>query len=219
MARIVRRAEWGAAAPKAKTPLAPSQLKGVCVHWFGSPKAATSHRGCASLLRSVQSSHMSNTAEGYVDIAYSHAVCPHGVKYELRGFGVRSGANGTSFANSNYAAVVYMAGTGDVFTAEAKKGMRELIQAWRAKGAGTDVKPHGYFTGSTCPGPSVKAWLDGKGYEIPLPPKARKPYRVDVFADDKKVNTGQDIENPALWVRVKRFLRLKKKVRLEGSKP
>ena len=68
-------------------------------------------------LRSVQNGHMApgglGTSGGASDIAYNHAVCPHGVAYTLRGFGVQTGANGTTRANEDYAAVVYMGGTKD----------------------------------------------------------------------------------------------------------
>ena len=85
---IIPRAEWGAAKPRRRTMLPPDRLAGVAVHWFGSPVAARSHDECPALLRSVQQGHLSNTKENYSDIAYNHAVCPHGSAYELRGFGV-----------------------------------------------------------------------------------------------------------------------------------
>ncbi|HSK16003.1 MAG TPA: glucosaminidase domain-containing protein [Gaiellaceae bacterium] len=163
--KIVSRKKWGAAPPKGKTSRPPNTLDGVAVHWFGSPKAARSHDGCEALLRSVQASHLANTKEGYVDIAYSHAVCPHGFAYELRGFGVQAGANGTTAANRSHAAIVYMAGDGDRFTEEAKPVLAELIRLWQSKGAGLDVKPHGFFVGTTCPGPDIRKWIDQRGWK------------------------------------------------------
>jgi hypothetical protein len=162
--KIISREEWGAAKPKSRTPRPANQLDGVAIHWFGSPKAASSHEGCAELLRGVQRGHMNHPTEKYVDIAYNHAVCPHGFAYELRGFDVQSGANGFGSANRSHAAIVYMAGTGDPFTDEAKPVLAALIREWQKRGAGTDVKPHGFFTGSECPGPQIRDWLDAKGY-------------------------------------------------------
>jgi hypothetical protein len=159
---IIPRAEWGAVKPRRRTPLPPEHLAGVAVHWFGSPVAARSHDECPALLRSVQQGHLSNKKENYSDIAYNHAVCPHGSAYELRGFGVQTGANGFGAANRSHASIVYMAGTGDTFTDEAKQTLAELIREWQKRGAGLDVKPHGFFTGSTCPGPDVLAWLPQK---------------------------------------------------------
>jgi hypothetical protein len=163
---FVSRREWGAKAPRQVTKRDPSTLAGVAVHWFGSPSAAASHEGCPALLRSVQATHMApgglGASDGANDIAYNHAVCPHGVAYTLRGFGVQTGANGNTRANEEYAAVVYMGGTKDgrPVTEEALPVIAEVIREWQAQGAGPLVKPHGFFTGSTCPGPDLRAWLD-----------------------------------------------------------
>ena len=159
---IVSREEWGAKPPRKVSKRDPSTLSGVAVHWFGSPNAAKSHDGCPALLRSVQQGHLSNKKENYSDIAYNHAVCPHGVAYTLRGFGVQTGANGNSRANQEYASVVYMGGEKDgrPVTEEARPVIAEIIRMWQVQGAGPLVKPHGFFTGSTCPGPDLRGWLD-----------------------------------------------------------
>lgn len=150
-------------APKTRTLLPPSELKGVTVHWFGSPKAAATHAGCDDLLRSVQRTHMApgglGVPQGGADIGYNHACCPHGTLYELRGFGVKTGANGSALGNDTHAAIVYMAGVGDPFTDAGKVGLNDLIRQWRARGAGTEVSPHKRWTGSTCPGPLILDWL------------------------------------------------------------
>lgn len=174
MATIINRAGWGAAAPKSRTSLDPARLDGVTVHWFGTPKAAATHAGCDDLLRSVQKTHMApgglGVPNGGSDIAYNHAVCPHGSIYELRGFGVKTGANGTSEGNARHAAIVYMAGTGDPLTEDAKIGLNYLIKEWRAKGAGTEVSPHRRWTGSACPGPDLILWLNaGRPTGAPVP--------------------------------------------------
>jgi flagellum-specific peptidoglycan hydrolase FlgJ len=163
---FVSRQEWGAQPPRKVTKRDPSTLSGVAVHWFGKPSAATSHDGCAALLRGVQQGHMApgglGTTDGANDIAYNHAVCPHGFAFTLRGFGVQTGANGNSRANEEYAAVVYMGGEKDgrPVTKEALPVLAEVIRMWQAQGAGPLVKPHGFFTGSTCPGPDLRKWLD-----------------------------------------------------------
>lgn len=165
--RFVSRERWGARKPKSVTKRAPSELSGVAVHWFGSPRAAGSHEGCSALLRSVQNTHMGpgglGVASGGADIAYNHAVCPHGKAFTLRGFGVQTGANGDEASNRTFAAVVYMAGTGDrAPTDEALGTLADVIRAWQRKGAGPLVKPHQFFTGSDCPGPDLLKWLDLK---------------------------------------------------------
>jgi hypothetical protein len=160
---IQPRSAWGAVPPDRRTLVKPSDLEGVTVHWFGSPKAAASHAGCDDLLRGVQKGHMApgglGVPDGGSDIGYNHAVCPHGTVYELRGFGVKTGANGTAEGNAKHCAIVYMAGVGDPFTEAGKVGLNFLISEWRKRGAGTAVSPHARWTGSSCPGPDILAWL------------------------------------------------------------
>lgn len=169
---ILPRSAWGAVAPKRRSLLAPERLEGVTVHWFGKPKAAASHAGCDDLLRGVQRGHMApgglGVPSGGADIGYNHAVCPHGFIYELRGFGVKTGANGSADGNQRHAAIVYMAGRGDPLTESGKLGLNFLISEWRAKGAGTEVSPHRRWTGSECPGAELLSWLAaGRPVEAP----------------------------------------------------
>ena len=169
---IIPRSEWGAGKPRHRTSLAPDRLDGVVVHWFGRPRAAADHAECADLLRRVQQAHLNDPKEHYADIAYNHAACPHGYAYELRGFGVQAGANGYGAVNRSHAAVVYIAGTGDSLTDDAKTALTELIRAWHEQGAGLDVQPHSHFTGTSCPGPEVTAWLPGRPWEEGRQPPA-----------------------------------------------
>jgi hypothetical protein len=156
---IIPRSEWGAARRRHRTSLPPDRLDGVVVHWFGRPRAAADHDDCPELLRRVQQAHLNDTKEHYADIAYNHAACTHGYAYELRGFGVQAGANGYGAVNRSHASVVYMAGTGDSLTEAGKSALAGLIEAWHEQGAGLDVQPHSHFTGTSCPGPEVTAWL------------------------------------------------------------
>lgn len=167
MTSIVPRNGWAALPAKRFTTWQPQGLRGVVVHWFGIPKAAASHVGCPGLLRSVQRAHQ---AGEFSDIAYNHAVCPHGVVYELRGFTRQTGANGNQDANRNYAAVVYMAGEGDVPTDVGLQSLRWIIRQWRSRGAGPAVLPHGEITGSSCPGPHLALWVKQGGHELPAVP-------------------------------------------------
>ena len=161
---FVSRAQWGAQPPRSVAKRDPKTLAGVALHHFGSPRAAKPHEGCAALLRGIQADHMRPggrlSAKGGADIGYNHAVCPHGFAFTLRGFGVQSGANGDARSNREYAAVVYMAGTGDKPTKEALPVIAEVIRMWQDKGAGPLVKPHKFFTGSECPGSDLLEWLD-----------------------------------------------------------
>jgi len=196
---IIPRAEWGAAKPRRRTMLPPERLDGVAIHWFGSPVAAKSHDQCPALLRSVQQGHLNNKKENYSDIAYNHAVCPHGSAYELRGFGVQTGANGFGACNRSHAAIVYMAGTGDKLTEDAKQTLAEVIREWQKQGAGLDVKPHGHFTGSSCPGKDVLGWLPERMWakdEKKVPVKDETPDWLMDFVYWRLVDDGDATRRP-----------------------
>ena len=123
----------------------------------------------------------------------------HGEAYELRGFGVQTGANGFPSANRSHAAIVYMAGTGDKFTEEAKQTLAELIREWQNRGAGLDVKPHGHFTGSKCPGPDVLAWLPEKIWELKQkkgPVKDQTPDWLMDFVHWRLVDDAEPAKRP-----------------------
>jgi Mannosyl-glycoprotein endo-beta-N-acetylglucosaminidase len=208
---FVSREEWGAKPPRKVTRRDPSSLAGVAVHWFGKPSSARSHDGCPELLRGVQSTHMApgglGTSDGASDIGYNHSVCPHGVAYTLRGFGVQTGANGTTRANEEYAAVVYMGGEEDEgpISDEALPVLTAVIREWQNQGAGPLVKPHGFFTGSTCPGPQLRTWLDlipkpwqAAGAIGPRPPVRDEtpPWLLD-FVNWRLVLDGDAAKRPA----------------------
>jgi Mannosyl-glycoprotein endo-beta-N-acetylglucosaminidase len=179
--RFVSREDWGAKRPKATTKRDPSTLAGVAVHWFGKPSAAKSHGGCADLLQSVQRGHM---AGEFLDIAYNHAVCPHGTAYTLRGFGVETGANGTADANDTFASVVWMAGKGDPPpTNEVLQLLAEIIRMWRAKGAGPLIRPHQHFVGTNCPGPDLLKWVQKKPSPLKGPATAARIAAKDETPD------------------------------------
>ena len=169
---IISRAGWGALPPKrALSRWDPSKLLGVTVHWFGTPSSYSDHRRCPELLRSVQRSHQ---AGEFLDIAYNHAVCPHGAVYELRGFDHQTGANGTTYSNLNYAAVVVMVGKNDpasVFTPAVRAALVWILRRWFARGTSERVVRHGYWTGSACPGPYIGDWVNAGGWKAaPAPP-------------------------------------------------
>lgn len=167
MSYIIPRSQWGAIPAKSVTHRDPHDLKGVVVHWFGLPRQAHDHNGCPTLLKSVQYAHQHGE---FNDIAYNHAVCPHGVVYECRGFGVQTGANGNREVNENYAAVVYMAGEHDPRpTPKALSQMAFVIRQWRLRGAGKVVRTHGSITGSDCPGPYLRAWVHRNGWKKRVP--------------------------------------------------
>ena len=199
MPTIIPRSEWGARKPKSAVTHHPSFYKGIVIHWFGKPVAATRHSGCPALLRQVQGYHMApgglGVPTGGSDIGYNYAVCPHGYCYQLRGWN-QSGANGTTASNRDYIALVHMAGIGDPFTLNARKGMRDMIRWARSKGVGDVIKTHGSITGSECPGALVKEWMKNKSWEV------RSGLYVDVVSTNWRLE-DQRYDAAAVQKRIK----------------
>ena len=157
--QFVKRAEWGARPPRAKTP---SAAKKVAIHFIGpSSPGEKPHSGCGTLMKQIQDQHMDTdqlAPGGANDIAYNLGVCQHGFVFEGRGKGVQSAANGTTAANQSHLAIVYLGGTGDPFTAEAKDALAEAAEflgvtdpAW---------KRHRDFVSTECPGDEIAAWVN-----------------------------------------------------------
>lgn len=137
------RAQWGAVKPE-QTPTRVSSMRGVAVHWVGGGTWGSAgigdHSKCAAKIRGIQRSHM---AGEYFDIAYSEGVCPHGARFELRGHNVQVGANGSSFANKNWYAVLALVGVGDKITPELLEGIALAVDDYRRNAdAGDDVTAH-----------------------------------------------------------------------------
>ena len=165
--KFVGRNQWGAKPPKAMTKLSPSALAGVAVHWFGKPRAAKSARRLrGSPPQRPEHPHEPRRAgrkDGGNDIAYNHAVCPHGHAFTLRGFGVQTGANGDpSRTATTRPSSTWRARATRRRSDEVRLLIADVIRAWQAKGAGPLVKPHQFFTGSDCPGPDLLKWVDLK---------------------------------------------------------
>lgn len=72
---------------------------GVKVHYEGSPVSTDllgDHAKCLQEWQNIRASHLANTAEGYVDVAYNFAACPHGYVLEGRGLGKETAPTATS---------------------------------------------------------------------------------------------------------------------------
>lgn len=162
--QLVTRAEWGAKAPSADYTYVGSTL-GVKIHYEGTPVStslAADHGLCAGHVRDIQASHMANTSEGYIDIAYSAVVCSHGYVFEGRGLHHKTAANGNSQLNWDHYAVCGMVGdSGQVQPTDAMlNGLRDAIEWFQSQGgAGSEIKGHrdGYAT--SCPGDVLYSWV------------------------------------------------------------
>jgi len=172
---ILPRSHWGAQPPKSITPI--DDPEGFVIHWVGAGgmNAAPSDAETCATLRNIQSAEMSRE---YVDIAYNFAVDPAGRVYELRGWDVRSGANGTASANAHLWAVVYVGGPGVPLTDEGRWSLAELVQTGSDRWGGVSyVKPHREVASTACPGDELAAYcatltglLRGDATPPPAPP-------------------------------------------------
>ncbi|MFD0353521.1 peptidoglycan recognition family protein, partial [Streptomyces sp. NPDC127110] len=159
---LVRRSAYGLTATSPAAYIA--STNGVKVHYLGSEYSSRRHDLCDDYVRAIRASHLANTAEGYVDIAYNAVVCEHGTVYEGRGPNHRSGANGTAVLNTrdySVCALVAKAGGGlDTPTDAQLHGVRDAIEWLRAEGeAGEYIGGHrdGYAT--DCPGGPLYDWV------------------------------------------------------------
>ncbi|MCH0540012.1 peptidoglycan-binding domain-containing protein [Streptomyces sp. MUM 203J] len=157
---LVTRAQWGAPAASPAPYLA--STRGVKVHYLGTPYASRPHDRCAAHVRSVRDTHLADTAENYVDIAYSMLVCEHGTVYEGRGAHRRTGANGSRALNEAHYAVCALLGTSGLTRPPDPMlhGLRDAVEWLRTEGAaGPEIKGHrdGYPT--SCPGEPLYAWV------------------------------------------------------------
>lgn len=132
------------------------------VHYEGTAvHVADDHNKCVTEWQDIRASHLANTAEGYVDIAYNFGACPHGYLFEGRGLGKETAANGNQTLNhAHYSVVGFVGDSGDVQPTDAMLGaIRDGIEYLQAHGAGGEIKGHrdGYAT--TCPGDILYAWV------------------------------------------------------------
>lgn len=169
MPAIQPRSAWGARPPKSTpTRWTLANLEGVCVHWFGSPRAVGLPGQVPAQLRSVQAGHMGpgglGEKDGGNDIAYNLGVDPFGGAWELRGWNARTGANGAGGQNSTHLAVVVMIGVGNTPSGEALATLGEVVREAFDRGVDRTVVGHGAFTGSECPGPDLNGWIRRRGW-------------------------------------------------------
>ncbi len=163
---------------------APSQtdpVKGVKIHYEGTPVSDVPHSQCAGRWTAIRKSHLANTAEGYSDVAYNWAVCNHGVIFEGRGLGKRTGANGSQPLNRTHYAILWMGGTKGVVTpsAAAVSAIKEVIQYLRGHGTGKEIKGHRDGHPTACPGDALYALVKAGKLE---PTTAPKPKPTPVYA-------------------------------------
>jgi hypothetical protein len=143
----VSRREWGARPPKS-TPQG-INTRSATGHWEGTHMGSFPHASCPTKMRVIQNYHMDT--QGWNDIAYNFAVCPHGIVFVGRDHGIRSSANGTNAGNSESEAVCFLGGLNDPFPIEAEVAYREIMN---------EISPsrqfcHNHWFNTMCPGPEI----------------------------------------------------------------
>lgn len=175
---IVSRASWGARAPKGSLSSFSSVL-GVTLHWSAGD-VATNLSDYSPNVRSIQNQHMNGE---YTDIAYNFVVAPNGTIYEGRGWNFRSGANGSTHANTHYLAFCYLGGPTTPFTDAATASISWLIaEALRRYPIAIDLQPHSRWVATACPGDVIRSWI-ANGPAVSPPPSVPidKDEKVQVF--------------------------------------
>lgn len=158
---IVSRNEWGARRVTGSYTRMPAHPKGVKIHYTGSAVSsnlAKDHDLCVGLMKSVQRQHMDGN--GWMDIGYSFAVCPHRKVFVGRGLGHVPAANGPGL-NSGHYAILAMVGTSGLTSPPDAMllGIWDTIEYLRSHGVGREIKGHrdGYAT--ECPGKPLYDWI------------------------------------------------------------
>ena len=203
MTTYITRAQWGARPPDGATALVPSDVLNIAFHWPGSAKAidAGGDAGFAricSALRGWQDYHMD--VRGWSDIAYQTAIDQAGRAYTLRGINIKSAANGGTYVNLHYGAILLVLGPGEEPSPAMLATARAVMADYRRRYSAIPNRPtwHGAIRpGGTadapstdCPGPSaiaaIKAGLIDEDYATapttPPPPKDDE-MTIEEFAD------------------------------------
>lgn len=163
--KTVKRHEWGAKAPKNSTPLTNS-VRGVALHWVGVPVTGDPSK----IVKGIQRYHIDT--KSWWDIAYNICVSQDGQAFEGRGWRNRSGANGSSKLNKQYAAICCLIGPDQKPTDEMVDAVRDQIAAFRRVfPKATEIVAHGELAATGCPGDDLKALLEIGAFDPANPPK------------------------------------------------
>lgn len=138
-----------------------STSRGVCCHWNGPALGLTSCDGsrCARVVANIRSYHLNN---GWNAIAYNFLICPGcGTVRQGRGWGARSGANGTTAANREWHAAMVMSGRGEPFTDVAKRRLHELNDEHELRFGRSRLTYHLAVRGggTECAGTVINSWV------------------------------------------------------------
>lgn len=158
---LVSRTNWRARTVRGAYTQMPAHPKGVKIHYTGgrvTPEIKSDHDLCGVLMRTIQTQHVDGN--GWMDIGYSFAVCPHRNVFVGRGLHHVPAANGPGL-NSGHYAILAMVGNNGFTTPNTPMllGIWDTIDYLRAHGVGKEIKGHrdGYPT--ACPGSWLYDWI------------------------------------------------------------
>lgn len=162
MTTIQPRSAWGAGANRRvdRGSLVSSALTGLTLHWPGGGANLTRLRGSqvAAQLRTWQAQHRN---QGWDDIGYNFLIDGGGTIWE--GCGWYRGAHaGSGTGNRTTVGIQLITGTNEGPTAaqvEAVKWFR-ANQLFARNGRATWIGPHSHWTGTACPGNSIRALIN-----------------------------------------------------------
>jgi hypothetical protein len=204
--QTIKRHEWGARAPRNRTPLT-NQVRGVALHWVGVKVTGDPLK----IVKGIQTYHQET--RGWFDIAYNMCISQDGRAIEGRGWRTRSGANGSSKLNRHYAAILCLIGPDQKPTDEMVDAIRDQIASFRRVfPKATEIVAHGNLQATACPGNDIKGLIDIGAFDPAHPPKDGEavvvtsgyplPSRIL-----KRGSTGDDVR----WVQ--------SKLNIKGARP
>ncbi|MFC7330827.1 N-acetylmuramoyl-L-alanine amidase [Marinactinospora rubrisoli] len=161
--KLIRRSELGWPATTAGHA---NPRSGLVVHYDGSNQglAGQAHSACLSYWRATRNFHINTN--GWVDIGYSFAACPHGYVFEGRGLNrIQAAQPG---GNSTYYSVSLMSGPTETPTAVQIDAVRQLRGYLMDRGVAGTVRGHRDFIATSCPGDRAYAMVkDGTFTKAP----------------------------------------------------
>ena len=154
--------------------------------------ATADHARCGSIWRAWQAFHIDG--RGWTDIAYSSGVCPHGWRFEGRGPGRRTGANGTNTGNDRSLATCYIAGGSDPLTGPAKAAFLDEADRF-----GTTLRwDHSDWKPTACAGDEIRGW-EATGWAPPdLAPEPEEVDEEEPLMEIVRPTAGPD--SGGLWL-------------------
>jgi hypothetical protein len=191
--------------------------RGFTIHHNGPPAKCVGrdHGRCVAFWAAVKNYHV-NT-RGWSDIAYSFGVCPHGTRFEGRGWVKSQWANGDDVVGPDngrdrewYTVLVFLGQDATVHekpTPEMVEGVKAVIAEGRRLGrCGLEVLPHNAFKVKNCPGPEFTA-LAAKWNNAPLdtgsgitpPPEDDVLTNAQDLALQESVTRLRNIESTLGW--------------------